>query len=178
MGGIAIGIRSVSIAFASALLGTIVATAAPADRQAIDMVFRVDGRTVVLADDVRDELRDRADGIVRRCGYDGGDQEQRIWTEALAASSFIRLTYAMPIELRLPRREILISEAVFLLRDTNFLEQPVLRATTNGRHSSSNATARTCSGSCACRRWLPTSRPAIRATAISYERSEVLRSGA
>ena len=41
-------------------------------------------------------------------------------------TSFIRLAYATPIELRLPRREILISEAVFLIRNTDFLDQPVL----------------------------------------------------
>ena len=38
---------------------------------------------------------------MRHCGYDGGDQEEQVWREALAEPSSIRLDYATPIELRL-----------------------------------------------------------------------------
>ena len=92
----------------------------------IAVVFKVNGQLVTLADDVRDDLRNKADIIVRRCGYDGGDQEEQVWHQALAEPSSIRLVYATPIALRLPRREILISEAVFSIRNANFLGQPIL----------------------------------------------------
>ena len=96
------------------------------DSQAIRVVLKVDGRVVTLSNDVRDELRDKADKIVRHCGYDGGDREEQFWRKALAKPSYIHLVYATPIELRLPRRRILISEAVFSLRVGNFLGQPIL----------------------------------------------------
>ena len=102
------------------------AAAQPADDEAIHVAFKVNGQPVPLSDDVRDELRNQADKIVRRCGYDGGDQEEQVWRAALAEPSSISLVYDTPIELRLPRREILISEAVFSLRNGNFLGQPIL----------------------------------------------------
>ena len=96
------------------------------DNQEILVVLKVDGQLVTLSNDVRGELRDKADKIVRHCGYDGGDWGEKEWRKALAKPSSIRLVYATPIELRLPKRSILFSQAVFSLRVGNFLGQPIL----------------------------------------------------
>ena len=98
----------------------------PDDDDAIHVEFKVNGQTITLPDDVRAALRNQADTVVRHCGYDGGDQEAQMWLEALAEPSSIRLVYATPISLRLPRREILISQATFSLSDATFLGQPSL----------------------------------------------------
>ena len=98
---------------------------------AIEIVFKVNGQAVTLADDVRDEVRNQADNIARHCGYDLGDQEEQAWRQALAEPSSIHLVYATPIEVRLARREILISEALFSLQNEGFLGQPLLHH--NGR---------------------------------------------
>lgn len=102
---------------AAAILVATHVVAQPDDDDAIHVEFKVNGQTITLPDDVRDALRNQADTIVRHCGYDGGDQEAQMWREALAEPSSIRLVYATPISLRLPRREILISQATFSLSD-------------------------------------------------------------
>ena len=116
----------VGAVLAATILLAVNAVAQPTDDEAIDVVFKVNSQLVILSDDVRGDLRSQADKIVRRCGYDGGDREEQVWREALPEPSSIRLVYAKPIELRLPRREILISEAVFSLRNANLLGQPIL----------------------------------------------------
>ncbi len=102
------------------------AIAQPIDDEAIHVVFKVNGRPVTLSAKVRDDVRDQADKIVRHCGYDGGDQEQQVWRDALAETSSIHLVYAAPIEIKLPRRVISISQAMFSFGDENFLNQPIL----------------------------------------------------
>lgn len=102
------------------------AAAQPVDDDAIHVEFRVSGQEVALSDDVRDAVRNQADTMVRHCGYDGGDHEVQMWREALAEPSLIRLAYATPVSLRLPRREILISQATLSLSDATFLGQPIL----------------------------------------------------
>ena len=49
-----------------------------------------------------------------------------MWRSALAEPSFIYLVYATPITLRLPRREVVVSQAAFSLSDTSFIGQPLL----------------------------------------------------
>ena len=114
------------LALATIIFIAVNAKAQLAEDPAILVDFVVDGQSVPLSDNVRKELINQADKIVRRCGYDGGDQQQQIWRDSLAQPSFIRLVYATPIQISLPRRLILVSEAMFLLRDTNFLSQPIL----------------------------------------------------
>jgi hypothetical protein len=111
---------------AATILLAVNAAAQPTADETIEVVFKVNDNPITLSDDVRDQLRSQADKIVRHCGYDGGDQEAQVWRQALAESKSIRLVYATPIELALPRRKILISEAVFSLRNANFLGQPIL----------------------------------------------------
>jgi hypothetical protein len=101
-------------------------TSGTTDNQAIRVVLKVDQLVVTLAKDVHGKLRDKADEIVRHCGYDGGDFGEKEWRKALAKPSSIRLIYAKPIEVRLPRKKILVSQAVFSLRVGNFLGQPIL----------------------------------------------------
>ena len=111
---------------ASIILFAVSAKAQPAEDPAMLVNLVADGQSVPLSDNVRKELGDQADKIVRRCGYDGGDQKQQIWCDSLAQPSSIRLVYATPIQINLPRRRILVSEAMFLLKDENFLSQPIL----------------------------------------------------
>ncbi len=116
-----------SIALAGAALAATAYVAALAADEPIELVFKVDGRAITLADELRDALREQADNILRHCwAYDAGDREERVWREALAEPSSIRLIYAAPIRLRLPRREIPVSEAVFSFGDPEFLGSPVL----------------------------------------------------
>ena len=116
----------------AALLAMALFPACPAPGQSADaepprVTLTVAGQPVALPHALRRNLRDRADKIVRYCGYDGGDQPQEVWLDAMAAPSHIYLIYAQPIRLRLPRREIPISEALLLIEDTSFLNQPLLR---------------------------------------------------
>ncbi len=114
---------------AGAVLAATAYVAALAADEPIELVFKVDGRAITLADELHDALRSQADKILRHCAYDAGDREERVWREALAEPSSIRLIYAAPIRLRLPRREIPISEAVFSFGDPEFLGSPVLHHT-------------------------------------------------
>ena len=116
----------IHIALASAALVATVYVAAFAADEPIELVFKIDSRPITLSDEVRIELRDQADLILRHCAYDGGDHEERVWLEALAEPSSIRLTYATPIQIKLLRREILVSDAVFSLGEPEFLGSPVL----------------------------------------------------
>ena len=95
-------------------------------RDELSLRLTVNDQTVTLADDVRNVLRRQADAVVRSCAYDGGDQDERVWRDATADASSIRLAYAMPITLRLPRRALVVSEATFSLSDATFMGQPVL----------------------------------------------------
>ncbi len=114
------------IALAGAALAATAYVAVLAADEPIELVFKVDGQAITLADALHDSLREQADNILRHCAYDAGDREERVWSEALAEPSSIRLIYAAPIRLRLPRREIPISEAVFAFGDPEFLGSPVL----------------------------------------------------
>ena len=116
----------VAVVIVAALWLPIKALAQSTGGENLGIVFQVRGQTVTLPDDVRVKVRDQADKIVRRCGYDGGDQNKQVWLEALAEPSSIRLVYAMPIELWISRRKVLVSQAVFSLRDDNFLGQPIV----------------------------------------------------
>ncbi len=111
---------------AAAISVAVSVTAQPGSGQGIGLVFKVDGRPVTLADDVRLALIEQADKIVRNCAYDAGDREERVWRQALAEPSSIRLIYAAPVRLRRLRREVLASEAVLSLGDPNFIGSPVL----------------------------------------------------
>ncbi len=111
---------------AAAISVAISVTAQPGSGQGIELVFKVDDRLVSLGDDLRLALIGQADKIVRDCAYDAGDREERVWRQAVAEPSSIRLIYAAPVRLRRLRREVLASEAVFSLRDPNFIGSPVL----------------------------------------------------
>ncbi len=102
------------------------ATAQSSEGEAISVELKVNGEQVDLSENVRKELRDQADKIARHCGYDSGDRGQQVWHDALAERSSIRLIYAAPVKVRLPRWEILVSEAVFSISDESFLGQPLL----------------------------------------------------
>jgi hypothetical protein len=93
----------------------------------VDIELRIKGERIELAGNLRRTLTDRADRIVRHCGYDAGDRDDRVWRKALAEPSIIRLVYAKPVRLRLPRRTVMISQAVFSLGDPGFLGSPILR---------------------------------------------------
>lgn len=123
-----LNIRVLALAalLAVALMPASLASAQSPDAEPPRVTLRIVGQKVMLPDDLRQDLRDRADKIVRRCGYDGGDQPIQVWKDALAAPSHIHLSYASPIGLQLPRREIPISEALFLIEDQSFLNQPLL----------------------------------------------------
>ncbi len=113
---------------AAAISFAVGVTAQPGSGQGIELVFKVDDRVVTLGDDVRLALIGEADKIVRDCAYDAGDRDERVWRQALAEPSSIRLIYAAPVRLRrLRRREVLASEAVFSLKDPKFIGSPVLR---------------------------------------------------
>lgn len=101
------------------------AGAQQAESQAAQAELVVDGQPVPLAEDVSAELGRRADTIVRNCSYDGGDRSPDIWRDALSLPSAVRLVYSDPIQVTLPRRRILVSQAVFSLGNGSFLEQPV-----------------------------------------------------
>lgn len=118
----------------AAMLLAVNAAARFKDRETPNVTLKVSGQLVDLAGVLHDELAIQADKIVRSCAYDSGDRAEEFWHDALAEPSSIRLVYAAPIKLRLPRRSILISEAVFSLKDTKFLGQPSLHY--NGRTTS------------------------------------------
>lgn len=108
------------------MFGAVNTAAQPTDNEPIGLLFKVHDQLVTLSDGVRDALTNRANTIVRSCNYDAGDREERLWREALAEPSSIRLIYTVPMQLGLPRRELLISEVVFSLRDPDFLGSPIL----------------------------------------------------
>ena len=114
------------IALASAVLAATACVGAYAADEPIELVFKVDNRPITLPDEVRNALRDQADIILRHCAYDGGDHEERVWLEALAKPSSIRLIYATPVRVKPLRRDITVSDAVFSLGDPEFLGSPVL----------------------------------------------------
>lgn len=115
-----------SALFAATILAIVHTGVHAANDASIALRFKIDGEFVTLSNELKNALTNQADKIVRRCGYDGGDQEEDVWRKLIAEPSTIRLVYATPIQLRLPRREILISQAVFSLGDPKFLGQPIL----------------------------------------------------
>ena len=115
----------ISAAMVALLLFASPVKAQSTEHGAIAVEFKINGGVIDLAATVRDRLRDQADKIARHCGYDGGGAEQQVWPDALAEPSSIRLVYPEPVKIKLPRREILVSQAVFLVKDESFLGQPV-----------------------------------------------------
>ncbi len=112
--------------FASTIFLVVNAFAQPTEGGPIDLVFKINHRPINLSDDVREALSKQADRIARNCGYDAGDREEQVWRDAIAEPSTIRLIYRSPIQLKLPRREIVVSDVVFSLTDPNFLGSPIL----------------------------------------------------
>lgn len=91
-----------------------------------DMQIRIGGEFITLAEADRREASVQADKILRSCAYDVGERTAEEWQQALAADSSVRLRYDKPVELPLPRRKILVSDAVMTIEDDHFISQPLL----------------------------------------------------
>ena len=98
----------------------------PAQESLPDMRVRIDGEFVTLAEEDRSVASAQADKILRSCAYDVGERTAEEWQQAQAAASGVRLRYDLPVELKLLRRKILISEAIMMIEDEHFISQPLL----------------------------------------------------
>jgi hypothetical protein len=90
------------------------------------MQIRIDGKFISLGDEDWKEATAQADKILRSCAYDVGERTAEEWQQALAATSSVRLRYGTPIELPLPRRKIVISDAIMTIEDKHLISQPLL----------------------------------------------------
>lgn len=91
-----------------------------------DMQIRIGGEFITLAEEDRREASAQADKILRSCAYDVGERTAEEWQQALAATSSVILRYREPIKLPLPRRKIVISDAIMTIEDAHFISQPLL----------------------------------------------------
>jgi hypothetical protein len=120
-----------ALALAGAFLTTSVFLLPPRAISAVEellpeMQIKVDGELITLAKEDWDAVSLQADKILRSCAYDVGERPAEEWQEALAAASSVRLRYDVPVELSLPRRKIVVTDAIMTIADEHFIHQPLL----------------------------------------------------